>query len=198
MAEKSIRAFPVSAGLLQHKPRIGAAIWEYLWLLDHVTSDEPHDDGTFLGVVQFGNPVGAERIAHDLMESVETAKANLRKLADAGYVRRKLVVGGGYIYTVINSKKWHWKRNNSHRVENPSKEKLSNDRVENYPMNGKKPFDDRVENYPINKEVREVLLRLTPKLIHAMYRSEQKFRGSGYWQIQAHRQHPGTAGRLPR
>jgi hypothetical protein len=144
-----IRTFPVSAGLLEHKQRMGATVWEYMWLLDHITSDEPDGDGKFSGVVQYGTPIDAEIVARALKESIDTAKTNLRKLEVAGYVSRQRVVGAGYSYIVINSKKWIWKRSNSHRGENPS--------MGNLPDSGKKPVDHRVENPSNNKECKTPL-----------------------------------------
>jgi hypothetical protein len=152
MAEKPMRVFPLSAGLLQHKQRMGAAIWEFLWLLDQCTSDEPQTDGTFLGIVKFGKPISARDVAADLAEHVETAKANLRSLADAAYVIRKPVVACGHVYTIVNSKKWFWKRANDHRSENPSKEKHFDHQSEKASMQDGKPFDDRSENASNNKE----------------------------------------------
>ncbi len=128
-----VRTFPLSAGILEHKQRMGAAIWEYLWLLDHVTSDEPDGAGKFMGIVQFGNPISAELIARDLKESADTAKVNLRKLWSEGYVRRTRVVAAGYTYRVVNSKKWLWQRQNGQRLEDPSMEKPADE--------GRKPVD---------------------------------------------------------
>ena len=51
--------FLVSNGLLEHKDRMGAAIWEYLWLIDKVTKDEPDGNGKFNGVVLGGKPISA-------------------------------------------------------------------------------------------------------------------------------------------
>jgi hypothetical protein len=149
-----MRTFPVSAGLLEHKQRMGAAVWEYLWLLDHVTSDEPGEDGKFLGIVQFGQALSAETVSRDLKESLDTAKVNLRKLCAEGYVSRRRVVGAGYAYVVLNSKKWIWKRENGHRVENPpmGSHRVENPSTENLPDVGKKPADDRRETPSNNKE----------------------------------------------
>jgi hypothetical protein len=101
-----VRVFPVSAGLLAHKQRMGSAVWEFLWLLDECTSDEAQLDGTFLGIVRFGNPICAAEVARDLAEHTETGKANLRRLAESGYVIREPVIAAGHIYKIVNSKKW--------------------------------------------------------------------------------------------
>jgi hypothetical protein len=136
--------------------------------VDSVTSDEPDGHGEFMGIVKYGNPVSADTVAHDLSESIDTAKVNLRRLSNEGYVIRKRIVGAGYSYQVVNSKKWCWKRSNGHQVENPSMEKPADDRVEN-PLQvenpsmgnlldlGKKPADDRRETYSNNKEEKTLL-----------------------------------------
>ncbi len=166
------RTFPISAGLLEHKKWMGAAVWEYLWLLDRVTSDEPDGKGEFSGIVAGGHPVSTETIAHDLRESFETAKANLRKLAEEGYVERKRAAGCGYSYLVTKSKKWIWKRSNGIRTENTTVTETHEGQVENYLRSGRKlpeavgeettrgsgrkPPQGQVENQPDNKEVREL------------------------------------------
>ncbi len=147
-----MRTFPVSAGLLEHKQRMGPAIWEFLFLVDGVTSDQPDGHGEFSGIVQYGNPLSADAVARALQESIDTAKVNLRKLSAEGYVTRQRVVGAGYRYTVVNSKKWLWKRTNGQRVENPSTDK---------PIDlGNKPAADQVENPPSNKESKTLLRQL--------------------------------------
>src|SRR5215472_9591707 len=98
--------FPISKGLLEHKPRMGAAIWEYLWFIDKVTKDEPDGNGKFNGLVLGGTPFKADVIAHDLHEHVQTAFHNIRKLEREGYVIRKRHAGNRCSFKVTNSKKW--------------------------------------------------------------------------------------------
>src|ERR1035441_227080 len=106
-----VQTFPVSAGLLEHKQRMGIAIWEYLWLLEHVTEDKPDGDGKFSGIVRYGQAISATEIANDLKQSLCVTQSNLRKLARDGYITRHLT-SAGYSYIVTNSKKWIWKRTN--------------------------------------------------------------------------------------
>ena len=102
--------FLVSNGLLEHKDRMGAAIWEYLWLIDKVTKDEPDGHGKFNGVVLGGKPISAAIIAGDLKEHVNSARANLKALTEDGYIVRTPAHDSKYSYVVTNSKKWFWNR----------------------------------------------------------------------------------------
>jgi hypothetical protein len=106
-----VRTFPVSAGLLEHKQRMGIAIWEYLWLLEHVTEDKPDGDGKYKGIVRYGHAISATEIAKDLRQSLRATQSNLRKLTRDAYITRHLT-SAGYSYVVTNSKKWIWKRTN--------------------------------------------------------------------------------------
>lgn len=107
-----------------------------------------------------------------MKESIDTAKTNLRKLEALGHVNRKRVVGAGYSYEVVNSKKWFWKRNNSRRKENSTMSKVLDDcetkhlQVENPSMGssldlGKKTLDDRVEKTSNNKESKTLICNKT-------------------------------------
>jgi hypothetical protein len=97
--------FLVSRGLLEHKDRMGAAIWEYLWFVDRVTKDEPDGNGKFNGLVLGGTPFKAEVIAQDLHEHVKTVLQNVRKLEAQGYIIRKRHEGNLCSFIVTNSKK---------------------------------------------------------------------------------------------
>ena len=102
--------FLVSNGLLEHKPRMGAALWTYLWFVDKVTKDEPDGRGKFDGLVLGGIPFKAERIAQDLNDHVQTVLENVRKLEAEGYIIRKRHAGNLCSFIVANSKKWFWRR----------------------------------------------------------------------------------------
>lgn len=137
--------FLVSRGLLDHKPRMGAAIWEYLWFLDKVTKDDPDGTGKFNGLVLGGAPFKAEVIARDLGEHVKTVLQNVRKLEAEGYIIRKRHTGNLCSFTVTNSKKWFWRR----RIKNaPSDARGS----ENTPSEGAKPIPRGSESTPAYKE----------------------------------------------
>lgn len=107
MADNS---YPINvySGLItgEHRKRMGAAIWEYLWLLDHQTTE----DGKVLG----GAPIKAEVIATDLGESIRRVQEHLQTLENEGYIRRKRIPYGVMI-TVQRAKKFR-ARSDENRV----------------------------------------------------------------------------------
>jgi len=111
MAEM-FRMFPLSPGLVdaKHRQNMGLAIWEFLWFLEHVTKDEPDGKGAFDGIVDWGNPISAAKVAQELASSARNAQRNIQKLVSAGYLVRKRELANGSSYTVVNSKVWFWKR----------------------------------------------------------------------------------------
>ena len=81
---------PVSNGLLEHRERIGNAIWTFLWFIDRITA-EPESkasQNTCDGLVLGGAPIPARRIAADLRENPRTTQVHIDHLCEHGYVRR--------------------------------------------------------------------------------------------------------------
>ena len=74
----------------------GSSIWEYLWLLAHVTGS----NGKFLGIVEHGYPVPTNRIACDLGRSRDATLTNLERLEAGNYIERSAAVGHAYDYRV--------------------------------------------------------------------------------------------------
>jgi hypothetical protein len=97
---KQSRPIPVWNGVLEHRERIGDAIWEFLWCLDAITQETDS-----VGIVHGGAPVKAERIAADLKRDVETTRKNLRKLREKKYIRTRRTAYG-FVIEVLNSKKF--------------------------------------------------------------------------------------------
>ena len=97
----------VSRGLLEHRDRMGPAIWELLWLVDKVTEDVPDGAGKFHGVVLGGQAVSLGQIAKDLNEHVDTTKRNVKRLESQGYIIRQRLPENRCAYLVTNSKKWY-------------------------------------------------------------------------------------------
>jgi hypothetical protein len=93
-----LEVFP---GLLAHRSKIGAGIWEYLWLLVHVTAREPDGSGGSVGVVDDGKPVPTLRIAAELQRSREATLVNLGKLEAGNYILRTGAPGHAYRYRVL-------------------------------------------------------------------------------------------------
>jgi hypothetical protein len=101
--------FPIGIrnGLIsgEHRRRMGIAVWEFMWLVDHVTEEHPAADGEIRGKVLGGTVIKADKIATDMEVSVNTVQDNLKKLYLAGYIdlHREAY---GYRIEVRNSKKW--------------------------------------------------------------------------------------------
>jgi hypothetical protein len=107
---------PVSNGIFAHRKRIGAAVWVFLWLIDHTTKEIPATDGKVEGLVHGGQPVALGTIASDLEMSWDAVYEHLGQLANAGYIR-KLIHGNGRPngYAVINSKRFSNRRTKTGR-----------------------------------------------------------------------------------
>lgn len=74
----------VSNGLLKdgHRQRMGEAVWEFMWLLDHMT----RIDGNGYGWVLGGKPVKLAELATDLGVHRSTISRSLSRLQEEGYV----------------------------------------------------------------------------------------------------------------
>jgi hypothetical protein len=121
--------FPLSPGLVdgKHRQSMGLAIWEFLWFLKHVTSDEPDGRGKFDGVVDFGNPISAARVAREIASSARCVQKNIQKLISTGYVIRKRELANGSSYVVKNSNVWFWKRARSVGIPTSNRPEGAND-----------------------------------------------------------------------
>jgi hypothetical protein len=128
---------PISRGILEHKDRMGPAIWEFLWFVDKVTEDVPDGAGKFHGVVLGGHPVSLAQIASDLKEHVDTAKRNVAALESAGYIVRRRLPENRCAYLVANSIKWI-RRDRREGINAPAHEGI------NAPANG----DARAKMHP--------------------------------------------------
>ncbi|MGG3792515.1 hypothetical protein ABEV41_11280 [Geobacillus thermodenitrificans] len=123
--------FPVYMGLLtlEHRERIGPAIWEFLWLISKVTK-EVQEEGETLGIVLGGRPVKLAEIASEIGGSERTVKRNIARLKDEGYIET-IRVPHGEIYKVRKSKKFFHKnrsaKNGTSLDEREDKNGLSHD-----------------------------------------------------------------------
>lgn len=97
----------ISNGLLKdgHQKKMGACVWEFMWLLDKMTSCDENGVGKVLG----GKPIKAREIADDLEIHETTVKKNLSKLKKEGYIKT-LRTPYGVIITVLKAKKVFQKR----------------------------------------------------------------------------------------
>jgi hypothetical protein len=104
--EKASHVIPVWNGILEHREKIGSAIWEFLWCVDRVTVEK-----NGVGFVLGGQPVKIKRISDEVPGSdIETVRLHLESLEREKYIRR-LRTPYGYKIEVLNSRKFGiWKK----------------------------------------------------------------------------------------
>lgn len=105
----SNRYFRVYSGLLtkEHRERMGASLWTFLWLIDHITDEtEETETGQRTGLVLYGNITRFNEIGEDLGLSKSTIKKQCETLAQEGYISMEVTPRGNRFY-VNNSKKWN-------------------------------------------------------------------------------------------
>jgi hypothetical protein len=66
----------------KHVKAMGAAVWEFMWCLDKITSISEEGVGVVLG----GKPIKLEDIGMEIGKADNTISFNLNKLADSGYI----------------------------------------------------------------------------------------------------------------
>ncbi len=102
---------PLWSGILEHRKRLGVAIYEFIWCIDKITKEKPTEDGEGSdGLVLGGAPVKIKDIAKDLEEDYRTARRNMDLLVSENYIARKRTPYG-FSIRVHNSKKfkiWGW------------------------------------------------------------------------------------------
>jgi hypothetical protein len=116
------RPIPVWNGILDHRERIGGAIWEFLWCLDKVSVEK---DG--VGMVLKGTPVKLEKIVAGIPGSdYETVRLHMITLEEHKYIRRRRTPYG-FVIEVLNSKKFNiWKPENPQNTDSPRAESPQN------------------------------------------------------------------------
>jgi hypothetical protein len=158
---------PISRGLLEHKERMGSAIWEFLWFVDKVTEDVPDGTGKSHGLVLGGHPVSLAQIAGDLKEHVDTAKRNVKALELGGYIVRRRLPENRCAYVVANSRKWLWRDRRqginalTHRGENAPTDVDA--RAKMHPAQGQECTHREGENALANKETLQNLTKNNTK-----------------------------------
>jgi predicted transcriptional regulator len=120
-------AIPIWNGILEHRDKIGPALWEFLWCVDKITIEDEHGVGWLLGKT----PIDTKRIARDLNEHPDTAYDNLNRLAEQGYILRKRTPRG-YSIGVVNSKKFHVFRSRSDSEKTPNHMSSDSDKTPNH------------------------------------------------------------------
>jgi hypothetical protein len=115
---------PVSNGIFDHRSRIGAAIWVFMWCIDHTTKEVSTGDGKADGLVYNGRPVLLGEIASELELCATSVREQLSHLAKAGYIR-KINHGNGRPngYAVVNSKRFNSRKEVNHETKTTPPEK---------------------------------------------------------------------------
>ncbi len=90
---------PVSNGILEHREKIGPAIWLFLLLIDWVTAEQ---DG--IGLVLGGKPVKVEKIMEVLRLGNRQVRKQIQRLESHGYIRLRRNPYG-FSISVTKSKK---------------------------------------------------------------------------------------------
>jgi hypothetical protein len=117
--DKESRPSPWWNGGLEHRPRIGDALWEFLWCIDAITKES-----NGVGLVLGGSPVKLKRIVDDIKADKETVRRHLKRLADENYIRIRRTPYG-QIIEVLNSKKFGiWRKEKPQTAISPHPEKL--------------------------------------------------------------------------
>jgi hypothetical protein len=93
-------ALPISNGILEHREKIGSAIWLFILLIDWTTSEE-----NGIGKVKGGKPIKIKELMLALRLRGRQISSQLQRLADGGYIRRKRTPYG-YAIAVLKSKKF--------------------------------------------------------------------------------------------
>ncbi len=197
--ERQSYPFPVWNGLLEHRKRIGPALWEFLWCLDRITQDRGE-----VGIVNGGAPVKAERIARNLKVSTRTIKQNLRRLTTEGYLKLRRTPYGNVIQVMNSSKFGIWaphKRSeesipSGHRevkntsppeVKNTSRTKKTQQttRSKENPLYEKEGFSEFWKEYPSgdeNEEAAKVWAKIEPEEHPSIMAGLRLWKRSKQWQ----------------
>jgi hypothetical protein len=97
---KKTYLLPVSNGILDHREKIGSAIWLFILLIDWTTNEE---DG--VGKVRGGKPIKIKDLMQALHLKERQLRSELQRLKQGGYVRLTRTPYG-YSIEVMKSKKF--------------------------------------------------------------------------------------------
>jgi hypothetical protein len=92
--------FPVWNGILEHRERMGIAIYVFQWMIDKTTVEKGGK-----GIVLGGAPVKIGRIARDLRTTYRTIQRDIDHLEDENYIER-VRTPYGFTFRVLNSCKF--------------------------------------------------------------------------------------------
>lgn len=110
--ERDSHPIPVWNGILEHRQRIGNAVWVFLWCIDRVTEES---DGK--GLVFGGSPVKVGSVAADLELDECSVRRSLKRLA--GRYLEITRTPYGLRIQVLNSRKFNiWRSGENARTDN--------------------------------------------------------------------------------
>lgn len=101
---QKIHTLRISNGILDHYPRMGEAIWLFLWLIDKTTR-EYAEGSRQVGIVLGGRPVPDQEIAEKFDCSPKTVRRWRNLLVEESYIEIERH-GSGHSFKVMNAKKW--------------------------------------------------------------------------------------------
>jgi hypothetical protein len=104
-SEKQTYRIPVSTGIFEHWRYLREALWLFLWFIDRTTREPTTDDGSKLGSVLGGMPIRDSDAASTFGCTKRSIRTWRNRLAKFGYIQQKRT-GTGYIITLLKSKKW--------------------------------------------------------------------------------------------
>lgn len=110
----------ISNGLLKddHQKRMGAAVWQFMWIMDKVTKIDSHGTGWVLG----GKAINLDDLAENC--SKVTVSRNLQRLQTEGYINLQHTPHG--IIISVNKAKKRFNKNDNRRTENDNR-RFNND-----------------------------------------------------------------------
>jgi hypothetical protein len=127
-------AIPVSNGIIEHREKIGSAVWLFLLLIDWTTSEDENGIGKVLG----GKPIKLKDLTEALHLKERQVSSQLQRLRSGGYIRLRRTPYG-YSIEVLKSKKFinrDRQRSAEHdgsdqqQVTNPDQHKIADHEVE--------------------------------------------------------------------
>lgn len=107
----------IANGLIKdgHRQRMGSAVWEFMWLLDHITQIDENGTGHILG----GKPIKLADIRKDLGTVEDRISENLTMLEKEGYIE-KTRTPYGLVIRVAKAKKRFGQNTKSNLVQTPN------------------------------------------------------------------------------
>jgi hypothetical protein len=141
----------VNNGLLEgdHRKRMGSAVWEFMWLLDKITSVSEEGIGKVLG----GRPIKLKEFGTGIVEP--NISLNLTKLTEEGYIN-VIHAPYGLVITVNKARKIFNQKSDKRFTENikPHNENIK-PHNENIKPNKTRQLDKTLDKTSIDKSIQK-------------------------------------------